>query len=120
MFYIALYQTGPGPAPGACQEKKSKKSFMPTAKKNSVGTQIVPKKIKKKSQKKVDRTEKSLILFRMNLINSLPRSAAEEIAALSPAEIAEMEAFFAFVDSVNDEAEAAWDRFAADVDAGAR
>ena len=100
MFYIALYQTGPGPAK-SCQEKKEKKS-------------------KKKSQKKVDRTKKSFILSLMNLINLFPRSAAEEIAALSPAEIAEMEAFFAFVESVNDEAEAAWDRFAADVDAGAR
>jgi len=83
-----------------CQEKNKKKS-------------------KKKSQKKVDRIEKSLILFRMNLINLLPRTAAEEIAALSPAEIAEMEAFFAFVDSVNDEVDAAWDRLAALVDSGA-
>jgi len=55
----------------------------------------------------------------MNLINSLPRTAAAEIAALSPAEIAEMEAFFAFVDSVNDEVDAAWDRLAALVDSGA-
>ena len=77
------------------------------------------KKIEKKSHKKVDRTEKSFILSLMNLINSLPRTAAEEIAALSPAEIAEMEAFFAFVDSVNDEVDAAWDRLAALVDSGA-
>ena len=81
--------------------------------------QNVPRS-RKNLKKKVDCTKKSLILSHMNLINLLPRSAAEEIAALSPAEIAEMEAFFAFVDSVNDEAEAAWDRFAADVDAGAR
>ena len=56
----------------------------------------------------------------MNLINLFPRSAAEEIAALSPAERAEMEAWFSFVDSVNDETEARWAQFAADVDAGAR
>lgn len=55
----------------------------------------------------------------MNLINLLPRTAAEEIAALPPEEIAEMEAFFAFLDSVNEETEAAWDRLAALVDSGA-
>ena len=54
----------------------------------------------------------------MNLINLFPRTAAADIASLSPAEIAEMEAFFSFMDRVNDEAEAAWDRLAADVDAG--
>lgn len=80
--------------------------------------QNVPRS-RKNLKKKVDRTEKSLILSHMNLINLLPRSAAEEIAALSPAEIAEMEAFFAFVDSVNDEVDAAWDRLAALVDSGA-
>ena len=46
-------------------------------------------------------------------------TAAEEIANLSPAEIVEMEAFFAFVDQVNDEVEGAWDRLAALVDSGA-
>ena len=46
-------------------------------------------------------------------------TAAEEIANLSPAEIAEMEAFFAFVDQVNDEIDNAWDRLAALVDSGA-
>jgi len=56
----------------------------------------------------------------MNLINSLPSTAAAEIATLSPAEIAEMDAWFSFVDSVNDEIEARWVQFAADVDAGVR
>lgn len=55
----------------------------------------------------------------MNLINSLPSTAAAEIAALSPAEIAEMEAFFSFVDAVNDEIDAGWDRLASLVDSGA-
>jgi len=55
----------------------------------------------------------------MNLMNILPSSAAAEIAALSPAEIAEMEAFFSFVDTVNDEIDAAWDRLATLVDSGA-
>jgi len=77
------------------------------------------KKIEKKSEKKVDCTEKSFILSLMNLINLFPR-AADEIAALSSAERAEMEAWFSFVDSVNDETEARWAQFAADVDAGAR
>lgn len=56
----------------------------------------------------------------MNLINSLPSSAAADIAALSPAEIAEMEAFFSFVSGVNDEIEADWAKFAEEVDAGVR
>ncbi len=59
------------------------------------------------------------MLSLVNLITSLPSTAAAEIAALSPAEIAEMEAFFAFVDSVNDEVDAAWDRLASLVDSGA-
>ena len=57
-----------------------------------------------------------------NLINpmiNVTSNAAEEIANLSPAEIAEMEAFFAFVDQLNDEVENAWDRLAALVDSGA-
>ena len=71
-------------------------------------------------QKKVDRTQKTIILSLMNLMNLLPSTAAADIASLSPAEIAEMEAFFSFMDCVNDEVEAAWDRLATDVDAGVR
>lgn len=55
----------------------------------------------------------------MNLINLFPR-AADEIAALTPVERAEMDEWFSFVDSVNDETEARWAQFAADVDAGVR
>jgi hypothetical protein len=47
-------------------------------------------------------------------INLFPHAAAE-IAALSPAEVAEMDAFFAFLDEV----EAGWDRLADLVDTGA-
>jgi hypothetical protein len=54
-----LYQTGPGPAPRLERvKKKLKKSFMPTAKKNSVGTRIVPKKIKKNLKKKLTAPKK--------------------------------------------------------------
>jgi len=74
----------------------------------------------KKSEKKVDRTEKSLILFRMNLINLLPRNAAAEYANLTDADRAELHAWFDMVNAINDEIEAAWDRFARDVDAGVR
>ena len=56
----------------------------------------------------------------MSLLNILPSTAAADIASLSPAEIAEMEAFFSFMDCINDEIEAAWDRLAMDVDAGVR
>jgi hypothetical protein len=42
-------------------------------------------------------------------------NAAAEIAALSPAELAEMDAWFAFLDEV----EAGWERFADAVDTGA-
>jgi hypothetical protein len=56
----------------------------------------------------------------MSLLNILPSTAAADIASLSPAEIAEMEAFFSFMDCINDEIEAAWDRLATDVDAGVR
>jgi len=55
----------------------------------------------------------------MNLTDILPSTAAAEVAALSPAEIAEMEAFFSFVDTVNDEVDSAWDRLASLVDSGA-
>ena len=55
----------------------------------------------------------------MNLIHLLPSSAAADIASLSPAEIAEMDAFFSFMDCVNDEIEAAWDRLASLTDSGA-
>jgi hypothetical protein len=40
----------------------------------------------------------------MSLINLFPR-AADEIALLSPAELAEMDAWFAFLDEANNEAE---------------
>ena len=93
---------------------------MPTAKKNSVGTRIVPKKNKKNLKKKVDRTEKSLILSFMNLINLLPRNAAAEYANLTDADRADLHAWFDMVNTINDEVEAAWDRFARDVDAGVR
>lgn len=112
------------PQPGLARrlgvKKKSKKSFMPTAKKNSVGTRIVPKKNKKKSEKKVDRTEKSLILSLMNLINLLPSNAAADYASLTDADRADLHAWFDTVNAINDEVEAAWDRFARDVDAGVR
>ena len=77
------------------------------------------KKKIKKLKKKVDRTRFSLTLSPMNLINSLPSTAAADVAKLSPAEIAEMEAFFSFVDTVNDEVDSAWDRLASLVDSGA-
>jgi hypothetical protein len=73
----------------------------------------------KKIKKRFDRTRFSLILSPMNLIDILPSTAAAEVAALSPAEIAEMEAFFSFVDAVNDEVDSAWDRLASLVDLGA-
>lgn len=77
------------------------------------------KKKIKKLKKKVDRTRFSLTLSPMNLTDILPSTAAAEVAALSPAEIAEMEAFFSFVDTVNDEVDSAWDRLASLVDSGA-
>lgn len=40
----------------------------------------------------------------MSLINLFPR-AADEIASLSPAELAEMDAWFAFLDQANEQAE---------------
>jgi hypothetical protein len=55
----------------------------------------------------------------MSLIDLLPSTAAADIASLSPDEIAEMEAFFAFLDAVNDEIDASWDRLAHLVDSGA-
>jgi hypothetical protein len=47
-------------------------------------------------------------------LDLFPQSA-NEIAALSPAELAEMDAWFAFLDEV----EAGWERFADAVDTGA-
>ena len=76
------------------------------------------KKIKKIA-KKVDRTKKSLILFRMNLINLLPSTAAADYASLTDADRAELHAWFDMVDAINDEVDAAWDRLAALVDSGA-
>lgn len=73
----------------------------------------------KKSEKKVDRTKKSLILFRMNLINLLPSNAAADYASLTDADRAELHAWFDMVNAVNDEVDAAWDRLAALVDSGA-
>lgn len=55
----------------------------------------------------------------MNLINILPTAARDEIASLTPAEVAELEVWFNWVDSVNDEVDAAWDRLADLVDGGA-
>ena len=78
------------------------------------------KKNRKKSHKKVDRTEKSFILSLMNLINSLPTNAAAEYANLTDADRADLHAWFDMVNAINDEVEAAWDRFARDVDAGVR
>lgn len=92
-------RSGPGPA-NACQEKNKKKS-------------------KKKSHKKVDCTEKSFILSHMNLINSLPSTAAEDYASLTDADRAELHAWFDMVDAINDEIDSAWDRLASLVDSGA-
>jgi len=55
----------------------------------------------------------------MNLINSLPSTAAEDYASLTDADRAELHAWFDMVDAVNDEVDAAWDRLAALVDSGA-
>ena len=77
------------------------------------------KKIKK-TEKKFDRTEKSLILSLMNLINLLPSNAAADYASLTDADRADLHAWFDMVNTINDEVEAAWDRFARDVDAGVR
>ena len=74
----------------------------------------------KKSEKKVDCTKKSFILSHMNLINLLPSTAAEDYASLTDADRADLHAWFDMVDAINDEVEAAWDRFARDVDAGVR
>jgi len=60
-----------------------------------------------------------MMLSFMSLIDLLPSTAAADIASLSPDEIAEMEAFFAFLDSVNEEIDANWDRLAQLVDSGA-
>lgn len=120
MLYIVLYQTGPGPAPspGACQEK-IKKKFHANRKKKFSWHANCPKKNKKKSEKKVDRTKKSLILSLMNLINSLPTNAAAEYANLTDADRADLHAWFDMVNTINDEVEAAWDRLAVLVDSGA-
>ena len=80
------------------------------------------KKNLKKLKKKFDRTEKSITLSFVIIINPMftPTStAAAEIAALSPAEHAELQAWFAWVDDLNEEVDLAWDRLAALVDSGA-
>ena len=41
----------------------------------------------------------------MNIINLVPSNAAAEVACLTPAEMAELEAWFSWVDSINDAAE---------------
>ena len=46
-------------------------------------------------------------------------TAAAEFANLSPAEHAELQAWFAWVDDLNDEVDLAWDRLASLVDSGA-
>ena len=76
------------------------------------------KKIKN-LKKKFDRTKKSLILYRMNLINSLPSNAAADYASLTDADRAELHAWFAMVDAINEEVDLAWDRLASLVDSGA-
>ncbi len=117
--------SGPGPAPGWGIFPSQAKLFHVEQKKSfrEVGTPCERKKQAekkiKKLKKKVDRTRFSLTLSPMNLINSLPSTAAADVAKLSPAEIAEMEAFFSFVDAVNDEVDSAWDRLASLVDSGA-
>ena len=80
------------------------------------------KKNLKKLKKKFDRTEKSITLSFVIIINPMftpTSSAAAEIAALSPAEHAELQAWFAWVDDLNEEVDLAWDRLAALVDSGA-
>ena len=56
----------------------------------------------------------------MNLINLLPSNAAADYASLTDADRADLHAWFDMVNAINDEVEAAWDRFARDVDAGVR
>jgi hypothetical protein len=55
------------PQPGLARrlgvKKKSKKSFMPSANKNSVGTQIVPEKNKKNLKKKLTAPKKVSFCF---------------------------------------------------------
>jgi phage-related minor tail protein len=55
----------------------------------------------------------------MNIINIVPSTARDEVISLSAAEQAELNAWFSWVDSINDEIETAWDRLASLVDAGA-
>ena len=111
------------PQPGLARRPAVKKNLQKKSRKLSTQKTCQEKnkkKSKKKSHKKVDRTEKSLILFRMNLINSLPSTAAEDYASLTDADRADLHAWFDTVNAINDEVEAAWDRFARDVDAGVR
>ena len=54
----------------------------------------------------------------MNLINLLPSTAAADYASLTDADRADLHNWFDTVNAINDEVEAAWDRFARDVDAG--
>ena len=73
-------------------------------------------------REKVDRTRKTLTLSFVIIINPMftPTStAAAEFANLSPAEHAELQAWFAWVDDLNEEVDLAWDRLAALVDSGA-
>lgn len=113
-------QSGPGPAPRLVRVKKNLRGKSRKLSMQKTCQEKNKKKSKKKSHKKVDRTEKSLILFRMNLINLLPSNAAADYASLTDADRAELHAWFDTVNAINDEIEAAWDRFARDVDAGVR
>ena len=54
----------------------------------------------------------------MNIINIVPSNVRDEVASLSAAEAMELEAWFNWVDAINDEVEAAWDRLAFLVDDG--
>ena len=55
----------------------------------------------------------------MNLINSLPSNATADYASLSDTDRAELDAWFSWVDDLNDEVDLAWDRLASLVDSGA-
>jgi hypothetical protein len=76
------------------------------------------KKNLKKLKKEFDGGKNNLILYRMNLINSLPSNATADYASLSDTDRAELHAWFAMVDAINDEADLAWDRLASLVDSG--
>ena len=110
------------PQPGLARRPAVKKNLQKKSRKLSTQKTCQEKnkkKSKKKSHKKVDRTEKSLILFRMNLINLLPSTAAADYASLTDADRADLHNWFDTVNAINDEVEAAWDRLAVLVDSGA-